>query len=200
ELENSPYMESFKAADIEVFYLTNPIDDFVMTSIREYKEKNLVSADNANIKLPKKPGEGEKKEVEKETESPIDEKELKNFIKWLSKHLKDRIEDVKISERLVDSPAILVNPDDMMTVHMQKILEQAGQTLYTSGKKILEINPKHELIQKMVRLKKEGKNEDLLTMLADQITDNAFIMAGLETDKSAMIRRINTIMNSVIKE
>ncbi len=197
ELENSPYMESFRAADIEVFYLTNPIDDFVMTSIREYKEKNLVSADNANIKLPKKASE-ESKEEEEKTDKPV-EKEMKGFIKWISKHLKDRISEVKVSDRLVDSPALLVNPDDMMTVHMQKILEQAGQTMYTSGKKVLEINPKHDLILKMIHLQKEGENEDLIQMLADQITDNAFIMAGLETDKSAMVRRINSIMNNIVK-
>ncbi len=198
ELENSPYMESFRAADIEIFYLTNPIDDFVMTSIREYKEKNLVSADNANIKLPQKADKADSKDEEKEKDK-ADDKEMKGFIKWLAKHLKDRISEVKVSERLVDSPALLVNPDDMMTVHMQKILEQAGQSLYSSGKKVLEINPKHDLIRKMVNLKKEGGQDELLKMLADQITDNAFMMAGLETDKSAMVRRINHIMNNILK-
>ncbi|HAE87389.1 TPA: molecular chaperone HtpG [Candidatus Marinimicrobia bacterium] len=198
ELENSPYMESFRAADIEVFYLTNPIDDFVMTSIREYKEKNLVSADNANIKLPKKEEKTDSEEKKEEKEK-VDDKEMKDFLKWLSKHLKDRISEVKVSDRLVDSPALLVNPDDMMTVHMQKILEQAGQSLFSSGKKVLEINPKHDLIRKMVTLKKEGGQDELLKMLADQITDNAFMMAGLETDKSAMVRRINHIMNNLVK-
>ena len=191
-------MESFRAADIEIFYLTNPIDDFVMTSIREYKEKNLVSADNANIKLPQKADKADSKDEEKEKDK-ADDKEMKGFIKWLAKHLKDRISEVKVSERLVDSPALLVNPDDMMTVHMQKILEQAGQSLYSSGKKVLEINPKHDLIRKMVNLKKEGGQDELLKMLADQITDNAFMMAGLETDKSAMVRRINHIMNNILK-
>ncbi len=195
ELDNSPYMESFREKDIEVLYLTNPIDDFVMTSIREYKEKNLVSADNANIKLPSKPVDDNKTDEEKDKP---EEKDLKSFIKWITKHLKDRISEVKISDRLVDSPAMLVNPDDMMTVHMQKILEQAGQTMYSPGKKVLEINPKHNLIKKMSALHQEGGHDDLLKILSDQMTDNAFLMAGLETDKTSMIKRINTIMGNIL--
>jgi len=197
ELENSPYMEYFRDQDIEIFYLTNPIDDFVMTSMREYKEKNLVSADNANIKLPKKSVE-EKKDANEKDKS--EEKDLKNFIKWITKHLKDRISEVKVSDRLVDSPAILVNPDDMMTVHMQKLLEQAGQTFYSSGQKVLEINPKHDLIKRMTTLHKEGGHDDLLKLLSDQITDNAYLMAGLETDKTTMIKRINTIMGNILEK
>ncbi|MEA3499710.1 MAG: molecular chaperone HtpG [Candidatus Marinimicrobia bacterium] len=191
EIENSPYLETFKASDIEVIYLYEAIDDFTMSALENYDKKKIVSADKSDIKIPKK--EEDKKDDKKSTEN------IEKLTKWMEKLFEKKLEKVTLSDRLVNSPAIIVNPDDKMTQNMQKILKDAKGDMFPAGKKILEINPKHKLIKKLSKLVDSKKDEKLITQIAEQIYDNALFNAGMDLDKSKMVNRMNDILEQTLK-
>ena len=192
-VENSPYLEMFNSNDIEVLYLFDPIDDFVLSALREFDGKKVVSCDNADIKFP-----GNKKSKSEKSDTAPSSKDMKKFAGWLKTYLKDRISDVKVSDRLTESPAILVNPDDHMTTHMQKIM-QATQSDFKVGNKVLELNPDSPIIQGMVKLWEKDSEADQLKLSADQLTDNSFLLAGLPVDTKSMVDRIHKLMRNQIK-
>lgn len=191
EIENSPYLETFKASDIEVIYLYEAIDDFTMSALENYDKKKIVSADKSNIEIPKK---GEDREDDKKSTENIEK-----LTKWMGKLFEKELEKVVLSDRLVNSPAIIVNPDDKMTQNMQKILKDAKGDMFPTGKKILEINPKHKLIKKLSKLVGSKKDEKLIKQIAEQIYDNALFNAGLDLDRSKMVNRMNDILEHTLK-
>ena len=191
EIENSPYLETFIASDIEVIYLYEAIDDFTMSALSNYDKKELSSADKSDIKVPKK--ESEKKESKKSIEN------FEKLTKWMEKLFGKDLEKVVLSDRLVNSPAIIVNPDDKMTTNMQKILKDAKGDFFPAGKKILEINPEHTLIKKISKLVDSKKDKKLITQIAEQIYDNALFNAGMDLDKSKMVKRMNDILEQALK-
>jgi molecular chaperone HtpG len=191
EIENSPYLETFIASDIEVIYLYEAIDDFTMSALSNYDKKELSSADKSDIKVPKK--ESEKKESKKSIEN------FEKLTKWMEKLFGKDLEKVVLSDRLVNSPAIIVNPDDKMTTNMQKILKDAKGDFFPAGKKILEINPEHALIKKISKLVDSKKDKKLITQIAEQIYDNALFNAGMDLDKSKMVKRMNDILEQALK-
>ena len=153
-----------------------------------------MSSDKADIDLSGKEGA---KDVEGEKDKKSDEKDITKFVNWLKKIHKDNLSDVKLSTRLVDSPAILVNPDDQMTTHMQKIM-QASQSGYSVGNKVLEINPDNIIIKNLVKLWKKDKKDNVLLLAVDQLIDNTFLLAGLHVDTRTMVDRINELMGKSI--
>ena len=191
EIENSPYLETFIASDIEVIYFYEAIDDFTMSALAAYGKKELSSVDKSDIKIPKE--DDDKKDDKKLIEN------YENLTKWMEKLFKKDLEKVVLSDRLVNSPAIIVNPDDKMTTNMQKILKNAKSDFFLSGKKILEINPKHTLIKKLSKLVGSEKDEKLITQIAEQIYDNALLNAGMDFDKSKMVKRMNDILEQTLK-
>jgi len=191
EIENSPYLETFIASDIEVIYLYEAIDDFTMSALSNYDKKELSSADKSDIKVSKK--ESEKKESKKSIEN------FEKLTKWMEKLFEKDLEKVILSDRLVSSPAIIVNPDDKMTTNMQKILKDAKGDFFPAGKKILEINPEHALIKKISKLVDSKKDKKLITQIAEQIYDNALFNAGMDLDKSKMVKRMNDILEQALK-
>ena len=191
EIENSPYLETFIASDIEVIYLYEAIDDFTMSALSNYDKKELSSADKSDIKVPKK--ESEKRESKKSIEN------FEKLTKWMEKLFEKDLEKVVLSDRLVNSPAIIVNPDDKMTTNMQKILKDAKGDFFPAGKKILEINPEHALIKKISKLVDSKKDKKLITQIAEQIYDNALFNAGMDLDKSKMVKRMNDILEQALK-
>ena len=130
---NSPHIEKLKSREIEVLLLTDRIDEWLMTSIYEYKGKQLVNV--------------AKEEVSKESEgSNINDKE-KDIIKKIKSHLEDKVSDVLVSERLIDSASCLILPQSEPGAQLRKILEASGQN-FGDSKPIFEINIKHKLIFK----------------------------------------------------
>ncbi len=194
ELDASPYLEMFRSRGVEVLYLYDPIDDFVLSALFEFDGKKITSADKADLTLPDTPSDEKKSEDKKET---VSEKDMDKFAHWMKDYLKDRISDVKISKRLVDSPAILVNPDDHMTTHMQKIM-QATQSDFTIGNKVLEVNPKNEIVTNLVTLWQKDKDGEELKLSVDQLVDNTFLLAGLSVDTQCMVDRIHKLMGGFL--
>lgn len=198
-IEAGPYLEAFKARDLEVIYTHEPVDDFVLTSLAQYKDKKLVSADQSELDLP----EMEKDNKDNDTgahEAKLEGLELKNLLAFIKQALGDKVSEVRESKRLVDSPAVLINMDDGMTSSMQRVMQALRKDMgdLGYGKKALEINPGHKLIKKLEALRQ--KDADFATLAVEQIYDNALIASGLLTDPRDMVDRMYRILERALGE
>ncbi|HHL35127.1 MAG TPA: molecular chaperone HtpG [Desulfobulbaceae bacterium] len=193
-LENGPYVEMFKKRGIEIIYTLEPIDDFVLNHLGEYEEKKLVSADRGDLHLP----ETESKESEEpvaEQGEKLDDETVSGLCEFFKKTLGDRIQEVKASDRLVDSPAMIVNVDGYMTSSMERIMQAQGGEMAMAGKKELEINPASPLMKKLAAVKDD--KPEFAADIARQIYDNAMIQAGLLVDSQEMVSRNYRILEQI---
>ncbi len=199
-VEGGPYVEMFKKRGIEIFYTLEPIDDFVLNHLGEYDGKKLVSADTADIRLPESTEDTSSTEEKEQGESlPADQVEA--LCKWIKERLGDRVQDVKTSTRLVDSPAMIVNVDGFMTSSMERIMQASGQEGGLGAmhsKKDMEINGSSTLIKKLASLK--DADPDFAGVIVDQVYDNALIQAGLVVDPMEMVSRNYRILERAAGE
>lgn len=186
-IEGGPHMEIFDAQDIEVIYVYEPIDDFVMNNISEFDDKKIVSADDADIKIDNIQRDKRKKS--------LSEKDSKLLCEWIKQSLGNKVEDVSVSNRLVDSPAVALNADKLMTHSMRRIMKAMKKDVTEDLKVKLEINSSHALIKNLSGLK--DKDSNLATLVAEQIYDNALLAAGFIDDPQVMVGRIYDILERV---
>lgn len=197
-IESGPYIEMFRKNDIEILYTMEPIDDFVLNHLGEFEGKKLVSADRADLNLPK--GTDNEADSSKDAEESLSKDNEKSLVEWLKKALEEKVADVIISKRLVASPAMIVNPDGHMTSSMERVLSMSRQEkgmAAEKSKKNLEINPANPLIKKLADL--TAGDEDFAREIAMQIYDNAMIQAGLVVDPLEMVERNYRILNRAAK-
>ncbi|BHH81715.1 molecular chaperone HtpG [Desulforhopalus sp. 52FAK] len=199
-IEAGPYVEMFKEKDIEILYTLEPIDDFVLNHLGEFDGKKLVSADRADLSLSKE-DDAEKEKEETTDEQKQSGEDMETLTKWMQEVLADNVSEVSVSKRLVDAPAMIVNPDSHMTSSMERIMAanrtEQGIPGMGKSKKKLEINPKNDLITKLVALQKS--DADFARQVAFQIHDNAMIQAGLLVDPLEMVERNYKILNRVVQ-
>ena len=189
-LENSPQMEGFKDRDIEVLYLIDTVDNFWVTTQHDFQGKELKSITREDIDLNNLNGELEKTEENKEDikfddENKSKEENAKNItesqydglITFIKEVLKDKIKDVKISKKLTSSPVCLVADKQAMDIRLERYLLDQKQIPYAM-KKIIEINPKHQIIQNInANLSKPEKLTELQE-LVNLLFDEACIIEG----------------------
>lgn len=148
-LRNSPYLEKLKEKNYEVLLMIDPIDEWLGRDLPEFKSKKLVSVTKEGLDLDteeEKKNKSEEKKSFQERFSPLTEK-MKSF-------LSQEVKDVVISDRLTETPACLVSGAHDLSAHMEKLMGQMGQTQPMS-KRIMEINPKHPVIETMLTLGEE---------------------------------------------
>ena len=182
---NSPYLETFRKKDVEVLLLSDRVDEWLMSNVREFEGKEFLSVTASDLQL------GDLDDKEEKSRKEAAEKDNKGVVERLKKALGDRVEDVRVSARLVDSPSCVVGTaDQMLTPQMRRMLEAAGQQV-PEDRFILEINPEHALIRKAAAETDEAKfsqwAEFLLAQaqLADQ---------GTLKDPSAFVRCMNALL------
>jgi molecular chaperone HtpG len=181
----NPALEIFEKKGFDVLFLLDPIDEFVLDNLREFKGKKFKMVESADIKL-------DDKEKGREKERAGD------FIKYLKELYKDRVEDVRVSERLVKSPCAIVNPDNTPSVGVEKIMKMMNKD-FEFTKKIFEINPKNTLIKSMIELFEKDKKSEKLRELSLQLLDNQLLRAGLLKDVGESVERIYKIMEESLK-
>ncbi len=194
-IEAGPYVEMFNKKDIEILYTMEPIDDFVLNHLGEFDGKKLVSADRADLDLSKS-GDTESDEEKSEKLSSDASSDL---VAWLKKTLDEKVADVIESKRLVDSPAMIVNPDGYMTSSMERIMAASRMEkglAPEASKKNLEINLASPLIKQLAELVKS--DESFAADVAAQIYDNAMIQAGLVVDPMVMVERNYKILGKAV--
>jgi TNF receptor-associated protein 1 len=195
-IESGPYIEAFKKRDLEIIYTMEPIDDFVFSHLREFEEKNLSSADRADLELPELTDD-QKAGEESDTKEAMASDDVDTLTKWMKEVLGEKVKEVINSKRLTDSPAIIVNPDAFMTSSMERIMRASNQETQTFGSKNLEINTSHALIKNLAAQKE--KNEPFAKSIVEQILDNSLIQAGLMVDPQLMVERSYQIMAKAVE-
>ncbi len=184
-IESGPYLEAFTSRNLEVLFLYEPIDEFVMNHLREYGEKPLLSADSSDVDL------GETSAPEEK----LTREEQQELTQWLRDTLGDKVTDVVASKRLVESPAAALNSDKMMTPSMRRIMKAMNQDVGGPAAVRLEINPASGLMAKLNTLRSE--NPDLAKLMAEQIYDNSMIAAGFVEDPRPMVNRIYDLLGKL---
>jgi molecular chaperone HtpG len=185
-VESGPYLEAFTSRNLEVLFLYDAIDEFVMNHLHEFDGKKLVSADSSEVELPDAEDAGENK---------LSEEELTDLTGWIQQTLGEKVAEVTISKRLVDSPAAALNSDKMMTPSMRRILKAMNQDTGQANAVRLEVNPTHALTKKLYDLK--DLNPELATLMAEQIYDNSMIAAGFVEDPRTMVNRIYELLGKL---
>jgi molecular chaperone HtpG len=180
--KNSPQLEVFKKKGIEVLLMTDRVDEWALNFVHEFDGTPLQSVAKGAFDLGKLQDEEEKKAAETAAES------FKPVLAKLKEALKDKAEDVRVTSRLVDSPACLVVTDGGMSMQLARMLKQAGQQA-PEVKPVLEVNPEHALVKKL-----DGSVHfhDLAHILFDQAL---LAEGGLPEDPAAYVKRVNALLS-----
>ncbi len=180
-IESGPYLEALQARGYEVLLLTEPVDEYVMQSLREFKEKKIISADSDELKLDKLDQEP--------TGEPLDGKAVKKLSKWIKQSLEDRVSEVETGERLINSPVCVVGEDGMGGASARRIMKmmQGPEGEMPASKVKFQINPSHAIIHGLFKLME--KDEPTALLVANQLLDNALASANLLDDPREMIAR-----------
>ncbi len=185
-LESGPYLEAFKARNLEVLLCYEPVDEYVMNNVREFDGKKLVAADHADVKLTDIP----------KAEGALSEDDTKTLTTWLKESLGDRVAEVKASDRLVDSPALAINADKFMSAHMRRMMKAMNKDGADMPQKVnLEINPRSAVMKRLFET--HALAPEKAKLVAEQILDNALISAGMLEDATQMVARLYKLLETV---
>lgn len=184
--KNSPQLELFKKKGIEVLLMTDRVDEWALNFLTDFDGTPLQSVAKGAVDLGKLQDEEEKKAAETAAET------LKPTLEKLSSSLKDKAKEVRVTTRLVDSPACLVVGDQDLSPQLVRMLKQAGQPVPES-KPILEINPEHPLVKRLESSAQfDGSRfEDLANVIFDQAL---LAEGGVPEDPAAYLKRINSLL------
>ncbi len=186
--EASPYFEVFREKSWEVLFLTDPRDEFVMEHLGFFEGKRVVAAEKADVKL-----DTEKPSTLSDDESRL----LANFIK---ETLGDRVGEVRVSKRLVGSPAVVVDKDTHMTTSMRRMMkamqQREGGAPSFESKPDLEINPGSEMMARLEKMR--HRDSALAAQVSEQVFDNALVAAGLLEDPRMMLSRLNGLLEKLL--
>lgn len=186
---NSPHLEVFRKKGIEVLVLFDRVDEWLMGHMMDFDGKGFQDVGKGELDLGDLEDEADKQEKEKlETEN-------KDLVERVKTVLEAKVEEVRVTNRLTDSPACLVVGDGDMGAQMRRILEQAGQAMPES-KPILELNPEHSLVQKLDQESDEDRFSDLVEILFDQST---LAEGGQLEDPAAYVHRLNKLLLELSK-
>ena len=179
--QSSPHIEQLADKGIEVLLLTDRIDPWLVDGLQEYDGKALVDAARAGLELPG--GDGSI------TQEAMDD-EHKPLLKKVKKVLKDRVESVHVSTRLVESPACVVSAEDELSPQLRRVLEASGQSLPES-RPILEVNVRHPLLERL-----SAETDDArFDALAHIVLDHALLAEGSQLDDpAAYVHRMNSLL------
>jgi molecular chaperone HtpG len=182
--KNSPQLEVFKKIGIEVLLMTDRVDEWALSFLTSFDGTSLQSVAKGAVDLGSLQDEDEKKAAEKAQET------FKPILAKLKEALKDKAEDVRVTTRLVDSPACLVVKDQGMSLQLSRMLKQAGQEA-PEVKPVLEVNPEHPLIKKLDDKGAAMHFHDLAHIVFDQAL---LAEGGLPEDPAAYVKRVNALL------
>nr|WP_283622501.1 molecular chaperone HtpG [Alteromonas macleodii] len=187
--KSSPHLEIFRKKGIEVLLMGERIDEWLMSHLTEFNEKQFVSIAKGNLDL----GDLEDEESKKAQEEA--EKQVEGVLERAKTALGDKVVDVKFTHRLTDSPAVIVADDNGMTTQMMKLMQAAGQTV-PDVKYHFELNPEHSL----VKLLADTQDEELFNQWVGVLFDQAALSEqGSLKDPSSFVQNLNTLLMKLAK-
>ena len=180
---NSPQLEIFRKKGIEVLVLWDRVDEWMLSHLREFDGKQMVSVAKGGLDLEALADEAEKKHQTEVAE------QFKPLVDRLQGTLKDRVKEVRVSSRLVDSPSCVVVGQNELSPHLQRMLKAAGQEA-PNVLPVLEINPEHGLVKRL-----QAVSEEAFADWANLLLDQALLADGSQLpDPSAFVKRINQLL------
>lgn len=187
--ESSPYYEVFRDRKFEVLFLFDAWDEFVMDHLRDFDGKLLKLAEKAELNL-----------NEAKKDGALPEEAVKSLAQWLKETLGDKVGEVRASQRLVESPAVVVDSDKFMTANMRRMMQamKKGSDESLAVKHDLEINPAHPIVTRLEAMR--HKDAALAASVAEQLVDNARVAAGLLEDPRTMLNRLNQLLEQVLSK
>ena len=191
-VENSPFIEKCKKCNYEVLYLTDPIDEYCVQQLKEFDGKSLVCVTKEGLKFE------ESEEQQKCWEQLMDE--FKPLTQEIKNILGDKVEKVVLSERVVDSPCVLVTGEFGWSANMERImkaqaLRDNNMASYMMSKKTMEINPSHSIIKALKERHEKDKNDSTVKDLVSLLFESSLINSGFSIEEpSTFVNRINRMI------
>ena len=178
----------FRAKKLEVLFVYEPLDEFVLDRLYDFDGKQLVSAEKAAVTLP----------TPESKEGTLTEDQTKTLAAWLKEKLGTQVGEVRASQRLVESPAVVLDHDKFMTATMRQVLRHTnrGGEAPPVGSYDFEINPRHPVLVRLHAM--HETDAPLAAQVAEQLLDNARMAAGLLDDPRRMIQRLNELLEKVL--
>ena len=186
-IKKSPNLEIFRRRGLEVLFLSDAIDEFVMSALQTFDGKPLTSIDSADLELP---------ETEVETAGKPEQETtlgLGRVLELFRKALGDRVQEVRESKRLTDSPCCLVNAEGGMSTQMQRLLKMTNRE-FTEARRILEVNPGAALIKRLAQLSSNRDHDVFIEQCGLQLFSNAQALEGMLAEPETLVARIQQFM------
>lgn len=184
----SPHLDLLRRLEYEVLTLTDPVDAFMMVRLHQYEDHPLVNVASANLDLPDM-------DQEQEDEGPEDaESDFRTLVERFKNQLGDRVADVRMTGRLTDSPARLVDPEGVPFQEVQRVYRMIQEN-YETPKKVLELNRRHNIITRMQALEDD---HPVSPLIIEQVYENALLLEGLHPDPVGMIPRLQQLMEKAL--
>jgi molecular chaperone HtpG len=191
-LVNSPHLEIFRRQGYDVLLMADPIDSFTLLRFTKYSDFNLANAAVEKLDLP----EDEKdKNGEQEQERMADD-EIAALIERFKAQLGERVSDVRSTNRLVESPARLVDPEGTINPEIQRVYKMLNRD-FEVPQKVLEINPNHPILR---QLNSRPATDTLTELAIEQVYEDALLIEGLHPDPASMINRIQRLLEVALKQ
>ncbi|PNS02127.1 heat shock protein 90 [Petrotoga miotherma DSM 10691] len=179
-IENLPQMETFKEKGYEVLYLTDEIDEFLIKLMHDYEGKEFKSISSSNVKI-------DEKFKEKEEEN-------KDLLQKIKEYLKDKVKDVRLTDKLKESPACIVSANEAISLNMEKTLKNLEQLPF-EAEKILELNPDHQVFKILTDIYHKDPHSEEIKDYAELLYNQSLLLEGLEIeDKTTFAKLITKLM------
>ena len=188
----SPHLDSFKARDLEVLYLLDPLDGFMMQSLQEYEGKPFQNVDDPSLELP------ELAEAEPEEGDKVAQADLDRLAERFKRVLGDRVTEVRESKLLTDSPCRLVSPEAGPERDLQRVRRLLEQDFRVQAR-ILELNPRHRLVQNLAHLLVAQPDDAVIDPAIEQLFENLLLLDGLHPNPVQMVPRIQDLLEAATR-
>jgi len=189
-IARSPHLDYFRKHDLEVLYLTEPLDSFMVVTLKEFNGKKLQNVDDAALELPAS--------ADQPIESKVADADYAQLVARIKTVLGDNITEVRESKVLTDSPCRLVSPEEAAERDMQRVKRLLGQD-YEIPRKIMEINRGHQMMADLAALAHSGRNDVLLDASIQQLYESALLVEGLLPNPAEMAPRIQLLMEAALR-
>lgn len=188
-IQRSPHLDIFKARKLDVLFMTEPIDSFMMSSLNEFDETPLRNGSDADLKLP------DQENPEEPQGEALDDDQIALLLGSFKSVLGDKVSDVRESKLLTGSPVRLVTPDGGLGSDMERIYKMMDRE-FSAQKRILEVNRRHPIIRNMATLNDAILRDDV----AEQLYDSALLLEGIHPNPADMVPRIEALLEAATRK
>ncbi len=194
-LEQNPHLEAFRRKKLEVLLVTDPIDEFVLSQLRNFQDHDIVAIDSAQVELPPTTAADQAEEAQTQAaQTAVAESSgFQRVLELFREELGNDVQETRVSKRLTDAVCCLVNSEGSMSAQLQKVLSM-GDREFTAPKKIFEINPSAPLTTRLIALAGNSANDAFIQQCGRQLFANALLLEGLPLDPSQLVARVQNFM------